>query len=135
MAEFRHERARTGIGAAVAAVLVLGAGGSPPRNTIAGFAPTSLSVQRETEARFLRLPSASRIRQFHRYLTAEPHVAGSRRNRHLAEWQRQQWIAWGIEDVHIVTHDVLLPYPQEVRVEMTAPKPWQASLREDVVPG
>ena len=36
----------------------------------------------------------------------------------------QQWIAWGIEDVHIVTHDVLLPYPQEVRVEMTAPKPW-----------
>ncbi len=119
----------------VAAVLVLGAGGSPARDTIAGFGPGSLTVQRAAEARFLRLPSASRIRQFHRYLTAEPHVAGSPRNRHLAEWQRQQWIAWGLEDVHIVTHDVLLPYPQEVRVEMTAPKPWQASMREDAVAG
>ena len=119
----------------VAAVLVLGAGRSPARDTIAGFGPGSLTVQRAAEARFLRLPSASRIRQFHRYLTAEPHVAGSPRNRHLAEWQRQQWIAWGLEDVHIVTHDVLLPYPQEVRVEMTAPKPWQASLREDAVAG
>ena len=124
-----------GIAAVAAAVLVLGAGGSPPRDTIAGFAPDSLILQRQIEGRFLRLPSASRLRQFHRYLTAEPHVAGSPRNRHLAEWQRQQWIAWGIEDVHIVTHDVLLPYPQEVRVEMTAPKPWQASLREDAVAG
>ncbi len=135
MSDVANERARTGIAAVAAAVLVLGAGGSPPRDTIAGFAPDSLILQRQIEGRFLRLPSASRLRQFHRYLTAEPHVAGSPRNRHLAEWQRQQWIAWGIEDVHIVTHDVLLPYPQEVRVEMTAPKPWQASLREDAVAG
>jgi N-acetylated-alpha-linked acidic dipeptidase len=135
MSDVTNERARTGIAAVAAAVLVLGAGASPPRDTITGFAPDSLILQRQIEARFLRLPSASRLRQFHRYLTAEPHVAGSPRNRHLAEWQRQQWIAWGIEDVHIVTHEVLLPYPQEVRVEMTAPKRWQASLREDAVAG
>ena len=83
--------------------------------------PGTLATERRVETQFLRLPSPSRLREFHRYLTAEPHVAGSPRNRHLAEWQRQQWIAWGIEDVHIVTHDVLLPYPQEVRVEMTSP--------------
>ena len=121
--------------ALAAALSVLGASEAPPRDALAGFAPASHRVQRDAEARFLRLPSASRIRRFHRYLTAEPHLAGSARNRHLAEWQRQQWIAWGIEDVHIVTHDVLLPYPEEVRVEMTAPKPWQASLREEPVDG
>jgi N-acetylated-alpha-linked acidic dipeptidase len=122
--------------AIVAAVLVIGAAGQPSRGrTISGFGTDSLASERQTEARFLRLPSASRIRDFHRYLTAEPHVAGSPRNRHLAEWQREQWIAWGLEDVHIVTHDVLLPYPQEVRVDMTAPRRWHASLREDAVPG
>jgi N-acetylated-alpha-linked acidic dipeptidase len=135
MAHALNERARTALAALIAGVAVLGSGAPPPRHTIAGFAHSSLRIQRHAEARFLRLPSASRIRQFHRYLTAEPHVAGSPRNRHLAEWQRQQWIAWGIEDVHIVTHDVLLPYAEEVRVEMTAPKPWRASLKEDAVPG
>ena len=107
----------------------------PPVPGITGFAPDMLAVERRVEAQFLRMPSPSRIRDFHRYLTAEPHVAGSPRNRHLAEWQRQQWITWGLEDVHVVTHEVLLPYPQEVRVEMTAPRSWRASLREDAVPG
>jgi N-acetylated-alpha-linked acidic dipeptidase len=119
-----------------AALLDGAAGSSSPRDqAISGFTPASLRGERRAEARFLRMPAASRVRDFHRYLTAEPHVAGSPRNTHLAEWQRQQWIAWGLEDVHIATHDVLLPYPQEVRVEMTAPKPWTASLREDAVPG
>ena len=127
-------RRRAVLRAVVPAVLLMGAGGISPRGvTISGFAPDSLAAQRRAEARFLGLPSTSRLRDLHRYLTAEPHVAGSARNRHLADWQREQWIAWGLEDVHVVTHDVLLPYPQEVRVEMTAPRPWRASLREDVV--
>lgn len=62
-------------------------------------------------------------------------MAGSARNRHLADWQRQQWAAWGLDDVQIVTHEVLLPYPQEVTVELTGPKSWRASLKEDPVPG
>ncbi len=60
---------------------------------------------------------------------------GPARNRLLAEWQRDRWQAWGLEDVHIVTHDVLLPWPEDVRVEMVAPRPWQASLKEDAVLG
>jgi N-acetylated-alpha-linked acidic dipeptidase len=35
--------------------------------------------------------------------------------------------------VHIVTHDVLLPYPHDVRVEMVAPRAWQASMKEEPV--
>src|SRR4051794_318376 len=106
-----------------------------PDDGIFGFAASSLAAERRVEERFLRLPSESRVRDFHRYLTARPHVAGSARNRQLAEWQRQQWAGWGLEDVEIVTHDVLLPYPQEVRVELTAPKPWRASMREEPIAG
>ena len=124
------------VGRAVVPAVLLAAAAAQPRDTsIAGFAPASLALERRVESRFLDLPSETRIREFHRYLTAEPHVAGSARNKHLAEWQREHWIAWGLEDVHIVTHDVLLPYPQDVRVEMTSPHAWRASLKEDAVPG
>jgi N-acetylated-alpha-linked acidic dipeptidase len=106
---------------------------APP--PIFGFSDTSAAAERKVEARFLRLPSEARVREDHKFLTAEPHLAGSPRNRLLAEWQRDRWQAWGLEDVHIVTHDVLLPWPQDVRVEMVSPRSWQASLKEEAVPG
>jgi N-acetylated-alpha-linked acidic dipeptidase len=106
-----------------------------PTDTIFGFSAASAASERRVEARFLALPSESRVRDFHRFLTAAPHVAGSPRNAALADWQRRNWQAWGIDEVEIVRHDVLLPYPQEVRVEITAPQPWRASLKEDPIPG
>ena len=129
------KRSRLVIAAAIAAFCVAAApSAKQSRESISGFSATSLASERRIESRFLRLPSEGRVRDFHRYLTAEPHMAGSVRNRHLADWQRQQWTAWGLDDVQIVTHDVLLPYPQEVIVEMTTPKSWRASLKEDPIP-
>src|SRR5262245_41811268 len=95
---------------------------TPP---IFGFSDASATAERRVEARFLQLPSEARVREDHKFLTAEPHLAGSPRNRLLAEWQRDRWQAWGLEDVHIVTHDVLLPWPQDIRVEMVSPRTWQ----------
>jgi N-acetylated-alpha-linked acidic dipeptidase len=111
--------------------LLTSAAETPPG--VSGFSRTSLEAERRAEARFLRLPSEDRARGFHRFLTAQPHVAGSARNKALAEWQREQWARWGLDQVEIITHDVLLPYPQEVRVEMTQPRAWQATLKEDPV--
>lgn len=102
---------------------------------IFGFTASSAREQRALEARFLRLPSAERAEAWHRFLTEEPHVAGSPRDRELAEWTRDRWREFGLDDVEIVEHEVLLPYPQEVTVEMTAPKPWRASLKEDPIAG
>ncbi len=127
----RIHRVVAAAGCAAAATILLAAAGDS--RGIFGFAPATLAHERTIERTFLAMPSATRIANFHRYLTSEPHVAGSPRNKHLAEWQREQWQAWGIEDVQIVTHDVLLPYPEEVRVEMTRPRVWQASLREDPI--
>ena len=61
-----------------------------------------------------RCPSRSRAREAHAHLTAEPHVAGSPRDRVLAEWVRDKWREYGLEQVEIVEHEVLLPYPTEV---------------------
>ncbi|MGH9330017.1 MAG: M28 family metallopeptidase, partial [Vicinamibacterales bacterium] len=66
---------------------------------------------------------------------AKPHVAGSPRDRELAEWTRDRWREYGLEEVDITEHEVLLPYPEEVTVEMTAPRPWRASMKEEAIPG
>ncbi|HSL22918.1 MAG TPA: M28 family metallopeptidase [Vicinamibacterales bacterium] len=87
------------------------------------------------EQQFLRTVSAESIRDFHKFLAAEPHVAGSPRDRALAEWTRDRFTAFGLEDVQIVEHEVLLPYPEQVSVELTAPRAWAASMKEDPVPG
>ncbi len=102
---------------------------------IYGFTARSSQIERALERRFLALPSPDKARDAHAFLTAEPHVAGSPRDRALAEWIRDRWREYGLEQVEIVEHRVLLPYATEVSVEMSGPPPWRASLTEDPVPG
>ena len=75
--------------------------------------------------------SAAEIMKFHRYLTAEPHPAGSARNNELAKWMAEQWREQGLEDVTIHEYDVLNSSPREISLEMIKPKHYRASLRED----
>ncbi len=100
-----------------------------------GFTPSGAAYQLALETRFLALPSADRARDFHRYLTDKPHIAGSDRNRHLAEWMRDLWREYGLDTVEIVEHEVLLPWPEEVSLTMPGTPPWQARFTEDPVPG
>jgi N-acetylated-alpha-linked acidic dipeptidase len=100
-----------------------------------GFAPQSVHAHRSLESRFQNSVDAERIRDFHKEYTAKPHVAGSPRDRELAEWTRDRWREYGLEEVGITEHEVLLPYPEEVTVEMTAPGRWRASMKEDPIPG
>ena len=100
-----------------------------------GFTARGAAVEQSLERRFLALPSPEKAREVHAFLTAEPHVAGSPRDRALAEWVRDRWREYGLEQVAIVEHRVLLPYPIAVSVEMTKPAPWRASLKEDPVEG
>ena len=68
-----------------------------------------------------------------RVLTAEPHPAGSARNKYLADWVAEKYRAYGLEDVKLHRYDVFLPWPTEVTVTMLAPTRYEATLKEDVV--
>jgi N-acetylated-alpha-linked acidic dipeptidase len=102
---------------------------------LAGFTREHATGHAALERRFLELPSADRILEAHRFLADKPHLAGSERDRELAEWTRARFDSYGLEEVTITTHEVLLPWPEEVSVEMTAPRAWRASMREDPVAG
>ena len=120
------------VAAALALTLATMGAPSAQQQEIYGFAAASQAAQRELERRFLALPSADRARDFHRYLTDQPHMAGTERNRHLAEWMRDTWKEYGLDTVEIVEHQVLLPHPVEMSLSMGS---WQARFTEDPVPG
>ena len=109
--------------------------------TVYGFTARSSAAERRLEYRFLSLPSPARARDVHAVLTAEPHVAGSPRDRALAEWVRDRWRDNGLDQVEIVEHEVLLPYPIEVALEMTGRSDgqhratWRATLKEEPIAG
>lgn len=102
-------------------------------SNIFGFSSSSAIVERSVESRFLASPSPDRARSAHAFLTSEPHVAGSPRDHLLAEWVRDRWREYGLEQVDIVQHDVLLSTASDVAVEMP-PAPtrpaWRATLDE-----
>jgi N-acetylated-alpha-linked acidic dipeptidase len=96
-----------------------------------GFSPVRAAAQRELEQKFTAIPSAEEARKYHRFLTSEPHPAGSERNNELARWLADLWKQQGWEDVKLHRYDVLQSSPRHVSLEMAAPVKYKATLRED----
>lgn len=119
---------------AILTVVALCFASAPLAQRMLGFSPASAAKEHATENQLLGLSSPQQIRAFHRYLTSEPHPAGSKRNNDLAKWVAQKWKEQGLEDVQIHEYDVLNSTPRSVLVEMVAPTHFRASLREDAYP-
>ena len=103
--------------------------------SILGFTPGGAALERQLEEQFLKIPSAERAREWHRYLTAEPHPAASARNNELADYIAEQWRQQGWEDVVLRRYEVLHSAPRAVSLEMVAPVEYKATLREAAYDG
>ena len=119
----------------VLSAVLVAAAWRQPSTTPFGFTSASARTYDALERRFLELPSPDRIRDAHLHLSAKPHVAGSERDRELAEWTRDRFREYGLDDVQITTHEVMLPLPEETSVEMLQPQAWRASMREEPIAG
>jgi N-acetylated-alpha-linked acidic dipeptidase len=118
----------------VLGVLCVDSAPQSQNTTLYGFTTSSSAQQRALERRFLPLPTPANARAAHAFLTAEPHVAGSPRDRVLADWIRDRWREYGLEQIEVTEHEVLLPYVTETVIETTTPR-WTASLREEPAAG
>jgi N-acetylated-alpha-linked acidic dipeptidase len=105
-----------------------------PARPITGFSAAAARRQHEIEDRLAALLSRDSTGAFFRELTAEPHPAGTERNRWLAEWMAAQWRAYGLEDVRLHRYDVLLPWPERISVTMESPTRFEAALKEQCYP-
>jgi len=65
-----------------------------------------------------------------RLLTIDPHVASSPKNDELAHFILREWQSLGLDDVHLSQYDVLLSFPEEISVELMAPKRISLKLKE-----
>lgn len=81
---------------------------------------------------FLSVPTPESARQHLRIYTEEPHMAGTEADYQTAVYTRDRLKEYGIT-AEIVEYQVLLPYPKEFSLEMTAPTKFKASLKEDSV--
>jgi N-acetylated-alpha-linked acidic dipeptidase len=116
----------------VLALTVFAAAQKPLSNEeILGFSPQNARKQREIEETFKRIPSPQEAKRQHRYLTAEPHPAGSERNNELARYIADQWKQQGWDEVKMHRYDVLVSFPREIAVEMVTPVRYRAGLREE----
>jgi N-acetylated-alpha-linked acidic dipeptidase len=118
---------------AIAALVFLAVWRHPVRVPF-GFTRDTAGLEIALEREFRALPSADRIRDEHRIFAGEPHMAGTARDRALMEYTRNRFASFGLEDIEVTTHEVLLPWPEEVTVEMISPSRWRASMREAPIP-
>jgi len=93
--------------------------GTPtPADDLAGFVHPS--QERAIEARFLAVPDPKLAEDHLRILTQAPHIAGSPEDKANAEYVAKKFREAGLK-TEIVEYKVLINYPAEVSVDVTAP--------------
>jgi N-acetylated-alpha-linked acidic dipeptidase len=105
-----------------------------PAAPILGFAPAHAAAEQRVESSFQAIPSAARARAWHREFAAHPHPAASARNNELAQLVARAWREQGWDQVRLRRYQVLHSSPRSVSLEMTAPRHYQAVLREAAYP-
>ncbi len=76
-------------------------------------------------------PTAESFARHLRYLTEEPHPAGSPRNMELADYVRDRFIEYGLEEVHFHDTPALLSRPVSASVELEGPLRVKLKLAEE----
>ena len=84
------------------------------------FGFRDFSQQGEIDRKFMQYPDPHLAEEHLRTLTQAPHVAGSPEDRKTAEYVAQKFREAGL-DTQIVEYKVLLSFPQEVSIDVTAP--------------
>jgi N-acetylated-alpha-linked acidic dipeptidase len=101
------------------------------QGSILGFTAASAARELRFEENYKAIPLPAEERRQHRIFTAEPHLAGSKRNNDLARYIAAEWRKQGLEDVVIRRYDVYATFPKSASLEMVAPVAYRASLREE----
>lgn len=101
---------------------------------IRGFSTERAEAQRELEAKLQKIPTGQAAEAHLRFLTAEPHLAGTPGSKRVAEYVRDQLRRFGFE-AELVRYDVWLPHPKEVTLELVAPERMALARPEEAIEG
>jgi N-acetylated-alpha-linked acidic dipeptidase len=91
---------------------------APSTSAIFGFRDSA--TEQATESRFLGVPDSKLAEEHLRILTKVPHMAGTVEDKATADYVAQKFRDAGL-DTEIVQYRVWMNYPEEIKVDMTAP--------------
>ena len=103
-------------------------------NVPLGFFPEGAAKELEAERFLLTIPSSEGFGAHLLYLTEEPHPAGSKRNMELADYVRERFLEYGLEEVHFHDTPALYSYGREASVDIVSPIELSLKLKEDPHP-
>lgn len=101
--------------------------------TTPGYSAQSGTVERATEADAIARPSPSSASSYSRFLSLQPHMAGTPAQARTRDYVIDQMKSWGLE-TQVRSYTVWMPHPISTRVWRTAPNPIELDLTEGVIP-
>ncbi|HEV7594792.1 MAG TPA: M20/M25/M40 family metallo-hydrolase [Gemmatimonadaceae bacterium] len=101
--------------------------------TLPGYSQKAAAAERVTEADAIARPSPSSASAHSRFLSLEPHMAGTPAQARTRDYVIQQMKSWGLE-TEVRSYSVWMPHPVSTRVWRIAPNPIELDLREGVIP-
>ena len=110
------------------AVLVIAAPLSA-QTLLPGYSPQSSSVERGTEADAISRPSPAKAAEQSRFLSSQPHMAGTPAQARTRDYVVSQMKSWGLE-TEVRTYKVWMPHPVSTRVWRISPSPIELNLAE-----
>ena len=97
--------------------------------TIPGYSPQSSAAERSAEADVIRRPSPATAAAHSRFLSQQPHMAGTVAQARTRDYVLNQMKSWGLE-TEVRTYRVWMPHPTSVRAWRISPEPAELKLEE-----
>ncbi len=116
---------------ALSIILVLAAPVSA--QTTPGYSPQAAATERATESDAISRPSGSSASAHSRFLSLQPHMAGTASQARTRDYVIERMKSWGLE-TEVREYSIWMPHPVSTRVWRISPDPVELNLQEGRVP-
>ncbi len=94
-----------------------------------GYSTQSATTERATEADAITRPSASSASAHSKFLSLQPHMAGTSAQARTRDYVIEKMKSWGLE-TEVRSYNVWMPHPLSTRVWRVSPDPIELNLQE-----
>ena len=98
-----------------------------------GYSPQSAAIERATESDVITHPTPASASAHSRFLSFQPHMAGTPAQARTRDYVVSQMKSWGLE-TEVRSYSVWMPHPVTTRVWRIAPDPIELNLQEGPLP-
>jgi N-acetylated-alpha-linked acidic dipeptidase len=102
--------------------------------TTPGYSPQSAAIERATESDAIVRPTASNASAHSRFLSLQPHMAGTAAQARTRDYVIDKMKSWGLE-TEVRSYSIWMPHPLSTRIWRISPDPIELNLAEGRVPG